>query len=221
MPHLSYLLHGRLFSMPPSINKQFPLSCFLRQLYIHLEPFHSLSSVGYISHIHFSQLIIPSRPTPCPTSRMSCTPNNSPLRVYHHALNCHTCYFSLFFFCAFFCYLPLRLSDGYAILSQSMCAVQNIKSECPARHSFLDRICLSQSCQHPQCCRLFWLSSPCPSQPIDCVANSCLMMAEWQLHFAKCSHLCNPKAYPLGHYSLKDSPSLICVSSALITRWLA
>lgn len=144
----------------------------------------------YISHIHFSHLIIPSRPTPCPTPLISCTPNNSPLQVYHHPLNCHTCYFSLFSLPASLYYLVLSLSDGYAILTQSVCSVQNIKSESPARRAFLDRICLSRSHRYPQRCRLHSLTSPLPSQPFDCDVNSCHTMGEWQLHFAKCySHL--------------------------------
>lgn len=41
-----------LFSLPPSINKQFLLSCFLTQLYFHLEPSCSLSSVATVYQSH-------------------------------------------------------------------------------------------------------------------------------------------------------------------------
>lgn len=55
-----------LFSMPPSINKQFLLSCFLSQLYFHLEPFYSLSSVAIsVTSISLSSLS-PVGPHPAP-----------------------------------------------------------------------------------------------------------------------------------------------------------
>lgn len=178
-----------LSSMPPSINKQFLLSCHLCGLCFHSEPFYFLSSIAIsVTSISLTSLSPPG-PHPAPPL-ISCTPNNSPLQFYHHPLNCHTCYFSLFSLPASFYYLVLSLSDGYAILTQSVCSVQNIKSESPARRAFLDRICLSRSHRYPQRCRLHSLTSPLPSQPFDCDVNSCLTMGEWQLHFAKCySHL--------------------------------
>lgn len=140
---------NRIFFIHATVYKQAisPISCALSQLYFHSERFCSLSSVAIsVTSVSLSSLSPPGPHPAPPLPPTSCSPNNSPLQVYHHALNCHTCYFSLFFFfCAFFCYLPLRLSNGYAILSQSVCALQNIKSESPARHSFLDRICFSES----------------------------------------------------------------------------
>lgn len=63
------------FFKPPSINKQLLLSCFLSQLYLHWKPYYSCN----ISHFHFSKLIIPSRPTPCPTPATLYTKLLSPL----------------------------------------------------------------------------------------------------------------------------------------------
>lgn len=75
--------------------------------------------------------------------------------------------------------------------------MRNIKSGAPARHFFLDRICLSQSHHHLGCRGLHLLTSLRPSQPFDRVDNSCLMMGEWQLHFAMCyPHPYTPKLIP-------------------------
>lgn len=52
-----------------------------------------------------------------------------PSVVYHLPLNCHTCYFLLLSSLASFSYTVLSPSDGYAILSQRVRAMQNIKSE--------------------------------------------------------------------------------------------
>lgn len=118
----------RLFSTPPSINKQFLLSCHLYGLCSFLWAFLLSVISCYIRHIHFSHLIIPSRLTPCPTTVISSTPTNSPLQVYHLPLNCHTCYFFLL--------SSLPLSAAWCSASQMdmqfwvrACAVQNIKSE--------------------------------------------------------------------------------------------
>lgn len=95
--------------------------------------------------------------------------------------------------------LPLRWMCNCES-ERALCWILNPQ---PRQSFFLDRICLSQSHHHLQCCRLHLLTSPHPSQPFDCVDNSCLMMGEWQLHFAMCySHPVHPKAYPPANHCL-------------------
>lgn len=181
-------------------------------------PFYLPSIFCYIRHIRFTNAILPSRPTSCPAPIMSVTPNNSPLQLYHLPLNCHTCYFFLL--------SPLPLSAARCSASKMDMqlgvwagAVLNIKSESPDRRFFLDRICLSRSHRHLRCCRLHLLTSPRPSQPFDCVDNSCLTMGEWQLHFAMCySHPHTLKLITLQITVLpKNSLPFSCFSPAFIS----
>lgn len=56
-----------LFTTPPSVNKLFLLSRHLHRLCSFLWAFLPSVISCYNRHIHFSHLIIPSRPTPCST----------------------------------------------------------------------------------------------------------------------------------------------------------
>lgn len=85
-----------LFSMSPPVNKQFIPSHHLAGLCsFYSRTFYLLCLSCCIHHIHFSNPILPSRPTSCPAPIMSVIPNSSPSQVYHLPLNCHTCYFFL------------------------------------------------------------------------------------------------------------------------------
>ena len=109
------------------------------------EHFCHLSSLLYPSN-SFSHLLIPIRPTSCPTPIISATPSNSLLKVYHLPLNCHTCYFLSTTWCP-----ASQMDMQFWVIA---CTVQNIKSVSPARRSFIDRICLSRSHHHPHYCSL-------------------------------------------------------------------
>lgn len=73
----------------------------------------------YICHICVSNPVSPLGATSCPAPVMSVTPNNSPLRVHHLPLNCHTCCLFPPLPSASLCCVVLSLSDGYAIVSHS------------------------------------------------------------------------------------------------------
>ena len=93
--------------------------------------------------------------------------------------------------------------------------MRNIKSGAPARRFFLDRICLSRSHHHLGCRGLHLLTSLRPSQPFDRVDNSCLMMGEWQLHFAMCyPHPYTPKLFPS---QIQLSPKIALLSAASLS----
>lgn len=172
---ICHICHG-VSILHATLNKQTicPITPSPRALFFTPSPSTICHLLLNLSH-PFSHLIIPSRLPlclrPCYTKQPSSSPSAFELSYLEG-----------------FLLSPLPLLTVWRSVSWMdmqlevrVCSVQNIKSEAKP-----DRICLSQSHHLPRCCRLHWLTSPCPSQPFDYVYNSCLMVGEQQLHLDVC-----------------------------------
>lgn len=95
---------------------------FSQPLYLLSSPAITVTSISPTS-------LSPPGPHPAPPTVISITPTNSPLHCLSSAFELSYLLLSPSFLSASFSYTVLSPSDGYAVLSQRVRAMQNIKSE--------------------------------------------------------------------------------------------